>query len=152
MRGLPITTLMALVLAAVVLGALALAPAGLLRPFPWLDEERAESVGTRDEAQRLEIDRAAKTFFLLQGRFPDRLQDLIGLGLLQPDDLIDPRGRVLSYRPSEASYEVGPLTSGAEAAGPGGREGISGDFLLDPEFQESVESTEPAEAPLVLLD
>ncbi|MGD2113498.1 MAG: DUF4388 domain-containing protein [Acidobacteriota bacterium] len=153
MRGLPITTLLAVVLAAVVVGASVLTPVSLLRPFPWLTGERAEADSTRAEAQRLKIDRAAKTFFLLEGRFPDRLEDLIARGLLQSDDLIDPRGRILSYRPREASYEVGPLAAGDEgSSGSGGREGIVGDFLLDPDFLPPPADAGSAEAPLVLLD
>lgn len=147
-----ITGLLGLILAALVLGVLGLAPGLALEPFPWLGAERDELAAMRDEALQLEIDRAAKTYFLLQGHFPDRLEDLVEIGLLQPDDLFDARGRALSYRAREASYELGVLSSDPEADTAVVREGITGNFLLDPEFLAPPEGAQEAEAPLVLLD
>lgn len=147
-----ITGLLGSILAALVLGVLVLVPALALHPFPWLGAEQSDLAAMRDEALHLGIDRAAKTYFLLQGRFPDRLEDLVESGLLQPDDLFDARGRALSYRAREASYELGVLSSDPEAADAVVREGITGNFLLDPEFLAPPEGEQEAEAPLVLLD
>ena len=50
----------------------------------------------------LKIDRAAKTWFLLKGSFPDSLEDLVKAALLSPADLKDPEGHPLelSYFPA----------------------------------------------------
>ena len=132
--------------------ALWTAPEHLLFPFPWQAAERSAQVGTELDAAYLKIDRAAKTFFLLTGRFPDRLERLTDLGLLGVGDLAGPDGRRLAYQVSEESYTVAPAAGGAEAADAANvvSEAITGNFLLDPELLSTpVPTTEP---PLVLLD
>lgn len=146
-------------LAAVLLAlALAAAPVAFLLPFPWLEEGRESVHLTRDSARLLELDLAAKTFFLLRGRFPDDLRELVELGLLEEGDLVDSRGRRLALEPREASYLLRPLVPEAPgaAAEEAFREGIAGNFLLDPGFLAGPgpgagarPETEPS---LVLLD
>ncbi len=151
-RSLPITGLLAVILAAVVLGAVVLTPSGVVLPFPWLTRERTAQSSVYDAVLLSKIDRAAQTYFLLKGRFPDRLQDLVGLGLLQREDLVDARGRTLSYGAAEGSFQIHPVTvEGAEEEPPGARRSISGNFLLDPEFLAPIRGGTD-EPPLVLLD
>lgn len=143
-------------LLAVVLLALAVAagPVTSLLPFPWLGEERASVHATRDSASLLELDLAAKTFFLLQGRFPDDLDELVELGLLRAEDLADSRGRRMALEPRERSYVLRPLVPGSAGvvSEESFREGVAGNFLLDPEFLAGAHAATGTEPPLVLLD
>jgi len=151
-RSLPITGLLALVLVVVVVGAVVFVPASVPRPFPWLAAERAEEASTYDALLLAKIDRAAETYFLLEGRFPDRLQDLVALGLLQSEDLVDAQGRTLSYSAAEGAFQIHPVSVDSVAEEPpGGRETVTGNFLLDPEFLAPVRD-QSEEPPLVLLD
>lgn len=129
--------------------ALAIFPVAVLAPFPWQGAERAALHDQIDGARRLQIDLAAKTYFLLEGRFPDSLSELVERELLAASDLTDSRGRRLDYRASERGYTLHTSreAEGAEVA----REEIGGNFLLDPEFLERARGQE-AQAPLVLLD
>jgi hypothetical protein len=141
---------LALLLAALVVAALLRVPDSLLLPFPW--QERGREVLVRDQraALYLKIDRAAKTWFLLKGSFPDHLQDLVDARLLSPADLEDPEGRPLQYAAGEESYTLRPLERGRPVPGAEATEAITGNFLLDPEILNA--SPEPTTAPLVLLD
>ncbi|HUF79113.1 MAG TPA: DUF4388 domain-containing protein [Thermoanaerobaculia bacterium] len=134
--------------------ALVTSPIASLLPFPWLEEERASVHATQDSARLLELDLAAKTYFLLHGRFPDELGELLELGLLAPGDLADSRGRRLVLEPRAGSYLLRPLAPGSPvvAAEEGFREGIAGNFLLDPEFLQGAHRRSGTEPPLVLLD
>jgi len=153
-QGLPISGLLALVLVALVLVVLLVAPGGLLTPFPWLGTERAALLEGRDTALRLKIDEAAKTFFLVEGRFPDSLNELVARNLLDPFDVVDAQGHTLAYDALDGTYEVRSIGESEVTAAAGGatREGINGNFLLDPEFVQSRAGQFRAEAPLVLLD
>jgi len=153
-QGLPISGLLALVLVALVLVVLLVAPGGLLTPFPWLGTERAALLEGRDTALRLKIDEAAKTFFLVEGRFPDSLNELVARNLLDPFDVVDAQGHTLAYDALDGTYEVRSIGESEVTAAAGGatREGINGNFLLDPEFVQSRAGQLRAEAPLVLLD
>ncbi len=141
---------LAALLTAVVVAALLLSPDSLVVPFPWQEHERDVLVRDQRAVLYLKIDRAAKTWFLLKGSFPDRLQELVNAGLLAPADLQDAEGQPLRYAASEESYTVQPLHAGKPLAGAGETEAITGNFLLDPEFL----NVTPASAgpPLVLLD
>ena len=150
--GLPISGLLGAILALVAAGLLFLAPVQILLPFPWLERERASFDSTRDQALLLEIDRAARTYFLLEGRFPDRLEELVDLGPLQADDLTDARGRALGYSVGEASYSIHPLVAAGAPEDVGTSRTIVGDFLLDPEFVAAARERADEEPPLVLLD
>ena len=129
-------------------GLLISRPGQVLLPFSW----QTATLQALDESQRsaqfLKIDRAAETFFLLEGRFPEHLTELRDRGLLGPHDLFDVEARPLQFVAHDKTYEL-------RAEGRAGAEGsssrsIAGNFLLDPEFL----SLRPGSrvAPLVLLD
>jgi hypothetical protein len=131
-------------------GALWLAPDSLIMPFSWQQRERTTLARDQRAALYLKIDRAAKTWFLLKGSFPDRLEDLVKAALLSPADLKDPEGRPLRYTAGEESYTLQPLEGGKPVPGTEATEAITGNFLLDPEVLNV--APESKAAPLVLLD
>ena len=137
-------------LAALLLAVLWIAPNAMLLPFPWQESERNALARDQRASLYLKIDRAAKTFFLLEGRFPDQLGELVDAGLLVPADLGDPLGLPLQYSASEESYTLRPLRDGQPLEGEETIEAITGNVLLDPEFLAV--SPESTQAPLVLLD
>ncbi|MDX1630930.1 MAG: DUF4388 domain-containing protein [Thermoanaerobaculia bacterium] len=136
---------------AILLGALPFAASvsGLLLPFPWQSDTRQTLEANRTLARYQRIDRAARTFFLLEGHYPDALSELVDLRLLAVRDLHDPRGRVLSYSSDDVSYLLQPVEEGRPVDEVPVRESITGDFLLDPDFLEVPDREAP---PLVLLD
>jgi hypothetical protein len=141
---------LAVLLAVLVVATLLRVPDSLLLPFPWQQRERETLVRDQRASLYLKIDRAAKTWYLLKGSFPDHLQDLVAAGLLSSRDLTDPEGRPLLYAAAEDSYTLRPLEHGRPVPGAEAAEAITGNFLLDPEVLSSApESTAP---PLVLLD
>jgi hypothetical protein len=140
---------LAAVLAVLALLLLVLAPAAVVIPFPWQDAERLALADEQKASLYQKIDRAAKTWFLLEGSFPERLTDLVTARLLSPSDLRDPQGRPLRYIAQEESYALQPLAWG-KPVGAEASEAISGNFLLDPEFLRV--PPESSTAPLVLLD
>lgn len=141
-------------LAAGLAGLLAFAlftrPEALVLPFPWQEAERSALAQDQRESLYLKIDRAAKTYFLLEGRFPAGLEQLREMGLLDGSDLRDPQGNALRYAASEESYTLQPLQGGRPIPGADAGEAITGNFLLDPEFLTVPE--ESTAQPLVLLD
>ena len=120
-----------------------------LVPFPWQDGLRQAVLDEQTSAAYLKIDRAAKTSFLLDGHFPERLENLVADSYLTGRDLIDPAGRQIGYASQVAGYLIYPETEGDVAPGASRTETITGNFLLDPEFvpEQSLETP-----PLVLLD
>ncbi|MDX1996703.1 MAG: DUF4388 domain-containing protein [Thermoanaerobaculia bacterium] len=120
-------------------------PAAWLLPFPWLGREQAALVRERQAAALLEVDRAAKTHYLSVGQFPARLDELVERGLLSASDLEDPEGRRLRYVAETESYSLSAGDGDLEV-----REGIGGNFLLDPTFQKKQGPT--GGKPIVLLD
>ena len=126
-------------LAAALLAALLAAPGRFLLPFPWQEPEREALAALQAQARERTVDRAAKTFFLLEGRYPESLEQLVALDLLEPGDVRTAAGEPLRYLPQEDSYRLGERS-----------EAITGNFLLDPELFGP--SAAPARAPLVLLD
>jgi len=141
---------LAALLAALVVASLLRVPDALMIPFPWQQREREALVRDQRASLYLKIDRAAKTWFLLKGSFPDRLQDLVAAGLLSSDDLQDPEGRPLRYAAAEESYTLQPLAGGKPVPDAETTDAITGNFLLDPEFLNAPPET--TAAPLVLLD
>lgn len=139
------------VIVAVLLGALPFvgSVSDLLLPFPWQSETRETLEANRALARYQRIDRAARTFFLLEGHYPDTLSELVDLRLLGVRDLEDPRGRVLNYSSDDVSYILQPVEDGLPVDEVPVRDSITGDFLLDPDFLEVPDRDEP---PLVLLD
>ncbi|MCH9651843.1 MAG: DUF4388 domain-containing protein [Deltaproteobacteria bacterium] len=144
------SVLLAFVALAWLLGAFASFPGSFLLPFPWQGKERAAFEGQQRAALYLKVDRGAKTFFLLDGQFPERLQSLAGRHLIGVNDLRDPRSRPLRYEPSDIRYELAPVEQGEPIAELAADEAITGDFLLDLDFY-SIDDRE-VEQPLVLLD
>lgn len=141
--------------AAALLGALALAvlflaPGAVVIPFPWQAEERQALAHEERASLSLKIDRAAKTWFLLEGRFPERLSQLVQAGYLSPSDLVDPDGHPFQYSATEESYTLQPTKGGKPVPGMETTEAITGNFFLDPEFLTLPE--ESAAQPLILLD
>ena len=140
---------LAATVAAVLLALPWLAPRRLLLPFPAQGSARASLERDQRAARHLQLDRAARTYFLLEGHYPDRLDDMPP-GLLPADGSLDPAGHPLAYSSDERSYQVVPVIDGRPVAELGAREAITGDFLLDPEFLRHPEGADIA--PLVLLD
>jgi hypothetical protein len=122
----------------------------LMIPFPWQEQGREALARDQRAALYLKIDRAAKTWFLLKGSFPDRLEELVQARLLSPADLTDPEGHPLHYAASEDSYTLQPQERGKPVSGTETTEAITGNFLLDPEVLDV--PPESQAAPLVLLD
>ena len=122
----------------------------VLLPFPWQEREREALAQDLRSSQYLKIDQAAKTWFLLEGRFPANLGELVKAGLLDRADLRDPQGLPLRYEPGEESYTLQPMDAGRPVAGTETSEAVTGNFLLDPEIL--MVPAEAVEHPLVLLD
>lgn len=141
---------LAAVLATLALLVLVLAPAAVVIPFPWQDAERLALAREQKASLYQKIDRAAKTWFLLEGRFPERLNRLVEAGFLSPRDLADPQGRPFQYSFTEESYTLKPVAAGKPVPGEETTEAITGNFLLDPGFLSL--PTESSAQPLVLLD
>ncbi len=122
----------------------------VLYPGFWLEPERlAFEQQTRSTAYQ-KVDRAAKTFFLLEGRFPEDLHTLVARDLLSPGDVVGPSGKVLTYVPGDRGYMILPALKDGTDPGINEPEAIAGDFFLDPEYV--VRIPEDSAAPLVLLD
>ena len=141
---------LAVLFAALVVAVLVRSAGSLFFPFPWQERERENLAREQRTALDLKIDHAAKTWFLLRGSFPDRLEDLVAAGLLSPDDLKDPRGRPFLYAASEESYSLQPVEGGKPLPDSATTEAITGNFLLDPAFLDVPAETNAQ--PLVLLD
>jgi hypothetical protein len=142
--------LVALVPAALLAFVLVQVPDLLLLPFPWQDGQRAALADAQRTALFLKIDRAAKTFHIIEASFPTRLSQLREAGLLSAADLIDPQGQPLAYRAQGDRYTVEPLDDrGAPVPGAEASEAITGNFLLDSKFTAV---SPDSEVPLVLLD
>jgi hypothetical protein len=122
----------------------------LLLPYPWQETARDGLEKVQRTALYLKIDRAAKSYFLLEGRYPDDLGRLVDQRLLGTGDLRDPRGRPLAYATEELSYTLHPVEGGEPLADLGRREAVTGDFLLDAEFTKLPARSETQ--PFVLLD
>jgi hypothetical protein len=134
---------------AVVLFALARSPASLALPFPW-QLSRRQILGKELRAAAFaRIDVAAKTYYLLESRFPGSLSELAERGLLGRTDLRDPLGEPLRWAAREAGYLLA-AGAGEPAPSSGSTEAITGNFLLDPDFLTVPASSE--KPPLVLLD
>ena len=125
-------------------------PGLMLLPYPWQESARATLEKAQRSALYLKIDRACRTFFLLEGRYPDDLGRLTGLRLLNERDLGDPRGRPLAYATEDLSYTIQPVEGGEPLVDFGRREAVTGDFLLDAEFTK-LPSRSEVQA-LILLD
>lgn len=123
-------------------------PGSWLLPYPWQVDQR-EAVDRQLRTALLQrIDRAARTHYLLEERFPDGLSTLVDLHLLAPADLKDPSGEALRYRRDDAGYGLTARNAlGEESEHPS--RSLSEDVLLSADFAFNEEG---GEAPLVLLD
>lgn len=137
-------------LAVLLLAGVALASSQFLLPLPWQQGERLSQQAVERQAAYQAIDRAAKTFFLLEGRFPDGLDTLCEMSMLDGHDLTDPAGVPLVYSPQEDSYELAPELPPEQSDALVSIEAITGNFLLDPEFLSAGPTS--GQSPLVLLD
>ena len=138
-------------LAALLLAGLVMAmldrPAAVLLPFSWQDNSRSTVERQIRQSLYRRVDTAAKTYFLLEGKYPDSLPQMVDRGLISPADVIDPAGYRLVYQASEGSYRIWLDDDGQRIEGLGTTEAITGDFLVDPQFLSTA-----SEPPLVLLD
>jgi len=118
--------------------------------LPWLKGEAADLELNQRTALYRGIDRGARTFFLLEGHYPDELRELAYVGLVGDGLTRDPRGRMLAYSTGDVSYSIQPVERGEPLAELSTAETITGNFLLDPEFVHVADTS--GQAPLVLLD
>jgi hypothetical protein len=137
-------------LAAVLIFMVVSSPGRFLAPLQEQENLRLEMENDRRASVYLKIDRAAKTFFLLDGLFPGDLESLVERRLLSKADLRLRDGETLGYAASPASYRITRFTRDQQE--PGDMvftETIDGNFLLDPEF---VIRDDRELQPLILLD
>ncbi|MCP4245616.1 MAG: hypothetical protein GY778_01070 [bacterium] len=143
--GPALATVMALALALTLL----LKPGSFLLPFPWQDNQRLAVQSQQRQSLYLKIDRAAKTYFLVEVHYPESLAELTKRRLLSSADLADQAGHDLSYSTDDVSYRVVPVVGGRRSQDLSTTEAITGDFLLDPQFLRPPPSDVP---PLYLID
>ena len=120
-------------------------PLRLPLPLPWQVADRTEL----EEALRVSIyqkvDRAAKTYYLIEGRFPNDLERLVEWDLLSAAELIDPLSRPLAITPQAESYVVQPVDNGRPVDSAASTEATTGNLLLDSRYLAPGEvSEEPA--------
>ncbi len=121
-------------LALVLVLALLVKPGSFLLPFPWQDPQRLSLQRQLRQSLYLKVDRAAKTFFLVEVHYPDSLEKLEDRGLISRFELSDQAGHELTYSTDDVSYRIVPLVSGRRDPELATTEAITGDFLLDPQF------------------
>jgi hypothetical protein len=133
--------------AAVLITAFTL-PGHLLYPAPGQGDARDTFYRVRRLARFAAIDRAARTYHLLEARYPSSLEELGRRGLLPVRAQDDFEGQALEYRPKGEEYEI--VVRGKDESPVGLREGVFGDFLLDRTLFADLETS--AGVPLVLVD
>lgn len=126
------------------------APSEVLLPFPWQEGPRQALEDGKQSAYFTKMDRAAKIYYLLHSRFPDRLEELAKLHLLSPRDLRDPQGNPLHYQRGDLSYDLAPAGPQGPQEELGNSEAVTGNFLLDLDFFTLDDSA--ADRPIILLD
>lgn len=145
-----ISGLLAVGLAGFVIFVATTSPGRFLTPLDQQEKLRAEMENDLQASVYLKIDRAAKTFFLLDGLFPVDLESLVERRLLAESDIRLDGGETLLYSASPAGYRISRLTRRDGDVGDlVFAETIDGNFLLDPEFVIRDDRDLP---PLVLLD
>ncbi|MEM9555126.1 MAG: DUF4388 domain-containing protein [Acidobacteriota bacterium] len=140
---------LAVLLAVGLAAGLVLRPSSMLLPFSWQENQRSTIDRQIRQSVFQRIDRAARTYFLMEAHYPDRLADLVSSGLVSDSDLRDPAGYELDYATDALSYRVRLRSGNQQIEGLGAAEAITGDFLVDPQFLSAAAN---AQAPLVLLD
>jgi hypothetical protein len=124
-----------------------LRPAVPLLPYPALRDEREGLARLETQARLATIDRAARSFYLLEGRYPASLEDLIARALLAPSQRSLPNGDRLVLEPAADAYRLA-IAGDPDAAGYS--ESVAGDVLLDRALFAGVQ--DETGVPLVLLD
>ncbi len=133
-----------------------LRPAPILLPYPARGAERQGLERIERQDRMAAIDRAARSFYLLEGRYPASLDDLVSRRLIGPQQRFDPAGRPLMLRPSEDAYALVVAGAPPEEVGDGGgddlvvTESVAGDVLLDRTLFAGIQ--DESGVPLVLLD
>lgn len=94
------------------------------------------------------VDRAARTYHLLEGRYPARLEELVEREMLPGRARFDPGGELYAIRASSEQYYLAVASDPSPSAGT--REGVYGDFLLDRELFAGLD--DGGGVPLVLID
>ncbi|MGE0641992.1 MAG: hypothetical protein AB7P46_17140, partial [Thermoanaerobaculia bacterium] len=142
--------------AGVVLAVLALLflvsiePFAMLLPFPWNRGDRAAFSRQQLSSKALAVDRAARTYFLIEGRYPESLGELTDRRLLARRSLEDALGSRLVYRNETLAYSLEVGLPEGESRPPAVSETISGDFVIDPDFYRGIAEDEAN--PLILLN
>ncbi len=113
---------------------LAFKPGAYLLPFPWQDHQRLSAQRQLRQSLYLKIDRAAKTYFLVEVHYPESLEELVERGMISPSDMSDQAGHELRYSTDDVSYRIVPVVDGRQDPDLATTEAITGDFLLDPQF------------------
>jgi len=126
------------------------APGLLLFPTPDLETSREAFDRLRRLSRHDLIDRSARTYHLLEGRYPASLGELVDRRLLPARAQADLDGG--SYRLSARAeeYQLFVADGGDGGDGGGAREGVFGDFLLDRSLFANLDAE--GGVPLVLID
>jgi hypothetical protein len=121
----------------------------IVLPFGYEEGLRQRARAARYAASEFRIQRAAVTYRLLHGQFPERGIDLANLGLVEQRDLADESGRSIQFSSTPVSYVAQSAEGEASSAGVVVAGAVIGNFLLDADFGVGDHSTV---TPLVLLD
>lgn len=125
-------------------------PRRLLLPFPWQEADREAFAKSQLEASWRTIDMAARSFYLVEGRFPSDLAELVAAELVEPERAFDPDGDPVALTTEILGYRLEPIKDGEPVTEMAYVATVVGDLLLDPEAVSA--SSASQEAPLVLLD
>jgi len=137
-----------LVAASWVLGLAFVRPGAVLFPAP-NDREARDGYERLLRLSRFDlIDRALRTYHLLDGRYPPTLDKLVELRALPDRALADPSGVPLVFRSEPEEYRLLASASGSTLSDV--REGVFGDFLLDRQMFAGLE--DKGGVPIVLVD
>jgi len=124
-------------------------PSFLLFPFPWQSEQRSEVMREQNAARLANISQAARSYYLVEGRFPENPDVLADLALVRQLHLVDALGRPLDLVATDSGFEIVARDSTEAVSDVLSVHALSGDFLLDRAFAHS---SLLDRAPLVLLD
>jgi hypothetical protein len=124
-----------------------LIPTRLLLPYPWDAALRNRLEDSRHRARIEKVEGALRSYYLLEGRLPEDLGQLIERGYLSDGDTRGLQGSRLRYQKSGDSYQLVLGAPGLEKVFEGT---IRGDVFLDPETTRGTDRSR--NPPLVLLD
>lgn len=141
----PLSWMLGLAAATLLIVVLVTFPAHFL--LPTSAEHRAELEESRRNAAYAKIERAVRSYALIDTRLPEQLEELTQLHMLSPEEVRGPLGQPLLYEVKGLVYTLRPLLTEEDAAFTGS---LLGDFLRDPALVTDRETG--LEAPLELLD